>query len=84
MSQLPRYQSLLDQLLWKRAVGSFPEAEEDDLLEQMDAVWWNLTEAEIGVVKQSHADAKKITSAAELDLVDENMDGPFRLPRRAA
>jgi len=54
MTRLEQYQKLHEIFLVNRFSDVLTEAEEDDLLYALDAVWWQMTSAE-------HAEAEKDT-----------------------
>lgn len=82
VSRQADYLHLMEKLLLGRAWGTLSEEAEDELLEEMDALWWTLTEEEIEVIKQTHAALK---APEILDLVDVAVTGPAgQIPRKVA
>ena len=56
-----RYEVLMRRLLDGRARGQFEgdaEDDEDRLLDEMDAVWWKLTDAEQQVIEARREEAR--------------------------
>lgn len=80
------YEELMRRLLDGRARGLFEgdgEDEEDRLLEEMDACWWRLTDAEQQAVETRRAEAARISAPETLGAEDRE-PGDHLAPRRAA
>jgi len=80
------YEELMRRLLDGRARGLFDgdaEDDEDRLLEEMDAVWWKLTDAEQQVIEQRREEARRIHAPEKLGAQDSETRDHVA-PRRAA
>jgi hypothetical protein len=83
MTAARRYEDLTRRLLEGRARGEFEretpgEAREDELLEQMDDCWWEMSEADRDEADRRLEEARRISAPERLDAVD------VKVPRKAA
>lgn len=80
-----RHDQLMRQLLDGRERGLFlgpGEEEEDRILEEMEACWWEMTDEEHKEAERRLAEARMIEAPDALG-IDADL-GDHRLPRRAA
>lgn len=74
-----QYENLLRQLLDLRSSKDYDEELEDEILDQMDDCWWNMTDAEHDELDQ----AIQINAPKELGLVDTEVSiGNCVAPRK--
>jgi hypothetical protein len=77
-----RYRELTQRLLEAEAWGTLSEAEEDALRNDMDSIWWAMTE-----VERDEADAwlasQRAKAPEDLGLVDQESGPIHRRPRAA-
>jgi hypothetical protein len=79
-----RYEDLMDQLVWRRAIGSLTADEEDDLLGNLDVLWNDMTQQEIDRWRQTWATRRVVAAPESLRLVDCDVDGSSWSPRKAS
>jgi len=85
-----RYEELTRQLLEGRARGDFEEgtpgeALEDELLEEMDDCWWEMSDADRQEAERQLEESRSISAPEILDAIDVALpDGAKILPRRMA
>lgn len=84
-SAASQYEELQKSILRGRALGTLPEEAEDSLLEQMDDLWWEMTEEERREADRRAAESQHIRIREELHHRDTSLpQGANSLPREAA
>jgi hypothetical protein len=87
MNSLDRYRALFNELLIVRETegGDLPVEVESAYVEQLDKLWWQLSEEERMAFETELASAPSPASPEELKLVDcEVKEGSYAIPRTAA
>ena len=79
------YAELELKLLVGRMLGTLAEQREDELLEEMDRVWWQMSAADREWAERRARGRASVEAPASLDLRDCVVsEGEHQLPRQAA